>query len=317
MQIENYINDLLYRYDCVIVPNFGAFLSNRLSAKLHDSTQTFYPPKKIISFNESLMSNDGLLANYIAEVEKIPFQNALTSIEKQVNAIKMHLKNGESVTFENIGSVIYNAENKIVFEPSYQVNFLSDAFGLSHFVTEKVNREAYKKEVEQIEEVVPITITPASKEKQTHKKRPVFAYAAASIVLAGMMSFFGFNYYKNSVTEYNKVAHQEADKKVDAEVQQATFIISNPLPVAELKLKKQNQNFHIMAGVFRFEQNGFNLISELKSLGYDAKIIGRSPSGLYQVVYDSYSSRDEADKALLNIKKSHNPYAWVLEKKLN
>ena len=315
--MENYINDLLYRYDCVIVPNFGAFLSNRMSAKLHQSTQTFYPPKKVISFNESLISNDGLLANYIAEVEKIPYQNALNSIEKQVNAIKAHLKNGESVSFENIGSVIYNSEDKIVFEPSYHVNFLADAFGLSHFVTEKVDREAYKEQVKQIEKVVPITLTQEAKEQPISKRRPVFTYAAASVIMIGMMSFFGFNYYKNSVTEHNNFAHQEADKKLDAEVQQATFIISNPLPVAELKLKKQNQNFHIIAGVFRFEKNSQKIIKELKSLGYKAKLIGRSPSGLYQVAYDSFSTREAANNALPEIKQSHNRYAWVLEKQLD
>jgi hypothetical protein len=61
MQLETYISDLLYRYDCVTIPGFGAFLTQRVSAKIHESTHTFYPPKK-----------DGLLANYIAEVEKIP-----------------------------------------------------------------------------------------------------------------------------------------------------------------------------------------------------------------------------------------------------
>jgi len=70
MQLETYISDLLYRYDCVTVPELGAFLTNRVSAKVHESTHTFYPPKKLLSFNEQLQNNDGLLANYIAEVEK-------------------------------------------------------------------------------------------------------------------------------------------------------------------------------------------------------------------------------------------------------
>jgi hypothetical protein len=48
MQLETYISDLLYRYDCVTVPQFGAFLTNRVSAKVHDSTHTFYPPKKSV-----------------------------------------------------------------------------------------------------------------------------------------------------------------------------------------------------------------------------------------------------------------------------
>jgi len=80
MQLENYISDLLYRYDCVTVPEFGAFLTNRVSAKVHASTNSFYPPKKVLSFNEQLKNNDGLLANYIAEVEKIPYAVATAKI---------------------------------------------------------------------------------------------------------------------------------------------------------------------------------------------------------------------------------------------
>ena len=76
MQFDTYISDLLYRYECVIIPDFGAFLTNSVSAQIHESTHTFYPPKKVISFNEQLKNNDGLLANYIASIEKIPFETA-------------------------------------------------------------------------------------------------------------------------------------------------------------------------------------------------------------------------------------------------
>ena len=30
MILATYINDLLYRYDCVIVPDFGGFVTNRV-----------------------------------------------------------------------------------------------------------------------------------------------------------------------------------------------------------------------------------------------------------------------------------------------
>ena len=63
MQLETYISDLLYRYECVIIPEFGAFLTQPVSAKVDISSNTFYPPKKVLSFNEQLKNNDGLLAN--------------------------------------------------------------------------------------------------------------------------------------------------------------------------------------------------------------------------------------------------------------
>ena len=114
MQLETYISDLLYRYECVTIPEFGAFISNRVSAKIHDTTHTFYPPKKILSFNEQIQNNDGLLANYIAEIEKIPYHIAIDKISKHVKAIKSYMTEGENIKLENIGDLILNSEGNIL-----------------------------------------------------------------------------------------------------------------------------------------------------------------------------------------------------------
>ena len=71
MNLASYINDLLYRYDCVIVPNFGGFITNKVSAKINENTNSIYPPSKKISFNKHLNVNDGLLVNYVATSENI------------------------------------------------------------------------------------------------------------------------------------------------------------------------------------------------------------------------------------------------------
>src|SRR5690606_8086535 len=80
MQLSNYIADLLYRYECVIIPGFGAFLTRSQSARIDESTHTFYPPSKVLSFNKQLQVNDGLLANYVASVEKCSYAMALQKV---------------------------------------------------------------------------------------------------------------------------------------------------------------------------------------------------------------------------------------------
>ena len=74
MNIESYIAQLLYRYQCVTVPGFGAFLTEIQSAQLIESSHSFFPPKKVISFNAHLKNNDGLLANHIAQAEKTSYE---------------------------------------------------------------------------------------------------------------------------------------------------------------------------------------------------------------------------------------------------
>ena len=73
MNLEYHISQLLYRYQCVTIPGFGAFLTDYQSAQWHEPSNGFYPPKKLISFNSFLKNNDGLLANHLAQIENITY----------------------------------------------------------------------------------------------------------------------------------------------------------------------------------------------------------------------------------------------------
>ena len=100
-------------------------------------------------------------------------------------------------------------------------------------------------------------------------------------------------------------------------MQEATFVISNPLPAATLSLEKQSGNYHIVAGAFRVETNSMKKVNQLKAKGYKARTIGVNRYGLHEVVYASYETRAEAQRALYNIRKTHNRDAWLLIKKLD
>lgn len=312
MHLENYISDLLYRYDCVTIPEFGAFLSNRISAKVHESTHAFYPPKKVLSFNEQLQHNDGLLASYITEIEKIPYEVALQKINKHVKSIKSYLVEGETLTFQNIGDLMLNTEGKIIFEPSYHVNYLTDSFGLSQFTSATVAREVYKEEVEEIEKVIPITITPEKRKTA----RPFLKYAAVALIALTAGGFVASKYYLNEIEQHNQLAQEEANTQLDAKVQEATFIIENPLPAATLTVEKQTGNYHIVAGAYRVEENSVKKVEQLNELGYKARMIGVNKYGLHEVVYGSYQTGDEALKALRQIRREHNSSAWLMVKEL-
>lgn len=313
MQLETYISDLLYRYDCVTVPEFGAFLTRRVSAKIHESTHAFYPPKKVLSFNEQLLNNDGLLANYIADVEKIPYEVAVEKISKQVKSIKSYLVEGETIALNNIGDLVLNKEGKINFEPSLHINYLTDAFGLAQFTSKDITREVYKEEAKAIEEAIPLTITPEKRKSSSYLK-----YAAIALVALTIGGFTASNYYVNQIEAHNQLAQEEANQKLEAKVQEATFVIDSPLPAATLSVEqKQTGNYHIVAGAFRVKANSDKKVNQLKAQGYKARTIGANKYGLHEVVYASYSDRLEALQALRQIKREHNRDAWLLVKALD
>jgi len=312
MQLETYISDLLYRYECVTVPEFGAFLSQRISATVHESTNAFYPPKKQLSFNEQIQTNDGLLANYIADVEKIPFETATKKIAKRVKSLKSYLTEGETLAFENIGELTLNSEGKIEFNPSYHLNYLTDAFGLSQFVSPAVTREVYKEEVEAIEKVIPLSITP-----EKRKAKPYLKYAAVALIALTIGSLGFSNYYVNDINTHNQIAQEEANQQLETKIQEATFIISNPLPAAILNVSKQTGNYHIVAGAFRVEENCNKKVSQLQDQGFKARKIGVNKYGLHQVAYASFIDRNEALRELRTIRNTNNEAAWLLVKTLD
>lgn len=311
MQLETYISDLLYRYECVTIPEFGAFLTQRASATIDDATNTFYAPKKTVSFNEQIQKNDGLLAHYVADVEKIPFELANEKIAKRVNTIKAFLTEGETVTFKNIGEIVFNAEGKIVFEPSYHLNYLTNSFGLSQFVSPAVSRQVYKHAVETIENVIPLTITP-----EKRKARPYFKYAAVALIALTIGGLVSSKYYINQIEQHNQIAQKQASKQLEAKIEQATFNL-NPLPAITLNVVKQSGNYHVVAGAFRVEDNCAQIIKDLKAKGFNARSIGENKYGLNEVVYGSYETAEDALVVLRDVRKNHNEDAWLLVKELD
>lgn len=310
MAIATHISDLLYRYDCVILPGFGAFLTQKESAHYNENAKAFYPPKKRISFNSQLKKNDGLLANYIADIRGIKYSEAVYSIAEFVEKLNKQLAKKQTVNIENLGSLSLSSEGILQFEPVTENNYLTEAFGLSNVPAIEITRAIYKKQVEALEEKAPIQFTP-----ERRNVSPVWKYAAVGLIALGLSGFAGLNIYSNQVSEHNLAETQAAQSQLQQQIQQATFVISNPLPEITFKVDKQSGNYHIVAGAFRVAENALQKVDELRAAGFKARYIGENRFGLHQVVYGSFQTRPEAMKMLWEAKKT-NDGAWMLIEEL-
>lgn len=67
----------------------------------------------------------------------------------------------------------------------------------------------------------------------------------------------------------------------------------------------------VVAGCFSSLANAENFVEELKDLGYESHLSGRSDNGLFRVAYGSYNQRIEALKTLASIRLNHNAQAWM------
>jgi hypothetical protein len=317
MQLQSYISDLLYRYDCVTLPDFGSFVTRQVSAELNTTTKTFFAPKKAILFNEQIKVNDGLLARYVADIEKIPFETANLKIANQIKRFKSQLIQGEIVEIKTIGDLIFNAHSKIEFTPSQSINYLPEAFGLQQMVVTSVERVATNSasttdnSIKEQPEVITL-----SESKSSNKN--YLKYAAVGLVALALGGFASGKYYSEQVKTHNELVMDEANGVIESKIQEATFVISNPLPTVKFSIEKKPEGpYHIVAGAYRVEENSLTKVSQLKEKGFKSHKIGVNKYGLHEVAYESYSDKLDALNALRQIKKTENSNAWLLVKVLD
>jgi hypothetical protein len=308
MQIEKHISDLLYRYQCVTVPGFGAFLTETVSAHVTGSASSFFPPKKVVSFNANVKNNDGLLANHVALQEKMSYELAVIKINDVAAEWTYLLQNRNRLAIKNIGEISVNNEMNWVFEPANTINYLTDAFGLTSFVSPEITREKLKQEVEALEERAPIIFTPQRKRNYSYLK-----YAAVFTVMFGAGTFGYKMYYDQQVMEQTLIVEKKVQEKVQQQIQEATFMLSNPIPSVELAIVEEKMPYHLVAGAYRNEENANKAIAELTAAGFEnAKMLPLNKHKLYPVVYASFKTLNEAQSERRAIQKSHNAEAWLL-----
>jgi len=315
MNIESHIAQLLYRYQCVTIPGFGAFLTEIQSAQLIESSNSFFPPKKMISFNAYLKNNDGLLANHIAQVEKTSYEYAISAIQYEVFNWKKALQENGLFAIKNIGNFSLNADKNLVFTPYDQTNYLTHSFGLSAFVSPMVKRELFEQKIialeSNIEENDVIKLLPERKRANVYLK-----YAAIFVLGLGLTGAIAYPVYQQQIANETIIVEQSVQKQVQNKIQEATFFIKTPIPAVTLAVKESKMSYHIMAGAFREERNAQKAFEKLSNLGYKARRISQNKYGLYPVLYGSYATFAEADKLKQKIRNTINPDAWVLVESL-
>lgn len=289
MKISTYIFELLQSHDCVIVPNFGAFVARNISAKISSDGSRIFPPNKEISFNKNVVKNDGLLHNAISSNENISYEGAEQKITNWVTRINKKLEKQRYIEIKNIGSI--SLENsKYIFAPNQNSIFLKSSYGFNSIDSSHIIRH------------------------QKNINNAYLKYAAVFIIFLSLTGLFTKSYFDN-VNEFNKASYAEANQEIEKKIQKATFNINTSLPVVKLPIRKQYGSFHIIAGSFRLEENSLKMISQLKEKGFiEARKVGVNKFGLLQVAYNSYDTVEEARLALSDIRTKDDVNAWLLIK---
>ena len=194
--VRAYLKKLLYQYDCVVVPELGAFLTHYQPASFSESSGLYLPPRKRVAFNEALRLDDGILANYIMLHEPVSREEAQRYIGAFVNELRQELEQTGRFELDGIGAFSRNDEGRLQFEPSLRHNFFGEAYGMSAIPAAALDRQSTPEPV--LEAVPATTVGPVRVPddeplfEPVRRSRSVWRVAAAVLLVGalGLISYY-------------------------------------------------------------------------------------------------------------------------------
>ena len=130
IELQRHIEILLLANDCVIVPDFGGFITHHVSARYDATDRLFLPPLRMLGFNPQLRMNDSVLAQSYVEAYDISYPEALRRIEHEVSELKKHLEEEGHYVLEDLGELTVNQEGNYEFAPCESGILTPELYGL-------------------------------------------------------------------------------------------------------------------------------------------------------------------------------------------
>ena len=347
MNIGKYIHGLLLENETVIIPGFGAFVSDYKPAEITDDTNELKPPSKEISFNRQIRNNDGLLVGSVALGEGVSHFDALKLIEKERENLIYNLDKGEKVTLEDTGELSADEKFEIQFVPFEDENLLLDSFGLETVLLEdsvekkgvpvKVEASSEQKKEEpkpvviaekKFSETKPIPVQNKKPEKEEKKKRG-WLWLLLMLLPIIIVGVFLLNQNKTDKKPEVKTIEKPTLVIKEKPVVKQDSVVVDSISVSSQdssKIKKteiipietvisDSPKYYLVGGSFKEEKNADNYLIELKEKGFEPFNLGKR-GNFYIIGIGAFNTEKEA---LIAKKKftTENPGsgAWVMENK--
>lgn len=310
--IESAIQDLLREKECVIIPHFGALMMSYKSASIDAERQTIKPPGPDLAFNSGLSHNDGLLANRIADKQRLSFSKALDILNKKVSDWKALLAEGEYVELDGIGRFkkLNDGATQLIPKPAAELNL--PGYGLSPVSLTPVKRsqaskrkwrkrqarEGSKRSLKRIKPS-PVILTPLS-------------ILVTAILLAISLNVPIYKSGSGDQAGLNAVRTMSADNKIEGNSIQKSE--SSATKVESNKEVEPASAYHVIAGSFQYRHNAKDRLQELKKWGYAPEIL-TTTNGLHRISVRQYADSTRAAAMAKAFRETNEkPSAWLLKK---
>jgi len=351
--VQNHIKELLFEQDCVVIPDFGGFVTNFDCAKINSTNRFITPPQKWLAFNALLKNDDGLLSNYIAKEENISIYQANLKVKTFVENTKRHLYFDNTYTIDGLGTFSQNDEEKIQFQPKQTNNFYSESFGMENLFLKK--SKSLKNEFQVILKHTVISNTSIQQVFATNDREPMAEFlednraylyrkGRFSRVLPYIYGVFGsvllvsaiylYGNQKANLGSLNPFQSQSISQPFSKPDTKESIVIAPTISENEFKSEpfveskseefvetknaiiESNKHFFIITGSFANKKNAKKLLNILKDKGFkDAEIIyPKRNEKLIKVSAIGFTNELEANEQAPKVANSMNQKTWIYKK---
>ena len=333
LELAPHIERLLYNNDTVVIPGLGAFVSQPAPASVDYAGGSIAPPTKTLTFNENLITDDGLLTYELVQDKGMSEQDASAWVEERVAEMLAQLNQREIVALPGIGRLYKNYVQKIQFLPD-AANFSRDNFGLPPLQFSPLSRS---REVTDTPVAATSTNSPAPVANQVNYSTttpPVFSNTVPSgtnwsrimlilglLVLSGSLGYYFLTLQKAKLQTQNNPVIEPTEEQAqtptppeeqsvipstppEKEVVKATEPEKKPVPTPPVVTEKnKDKSCILLVGLFKDPTNIARLKSLLQKNGFEV-YSARSASGAESIgVQFKYAEEAEIQSKIGKLQK--------------
>lgn len=135
------IHDMLYKYECVILPEFGGFIVRESPCNFNPDGKKIKPKARNIFFNPHLTHNDGLLFNEFQNIYQTGYNQATEICTEYIKNLREEIKSNGSADMGVLGTFHNGNNDQFWFAPQSDLNLDRTSFGLPVLDIVKIETE--------------------------------------------------------------------------------------------------------------------------------------------------------------------------------
>ncbi|MDA9120601.1 SPOR domain-containing protein [Flavobacteriales bacterium] len=343
-QLGHIITEQLREQPLVVLPGFGGFVKDQISAELDEMRNRIHPPKSTVIFNARLSHNDGALIEAFSVENEVSYAEADKLLTDAISELRFRLNNGETIVWSDLGSLNKSIEGNVEFKAVETPAIQDEFFGLKPVSLNRVEKD----NVDKVRELVAADGPVATKVRTLPIKR-IASYAAAAVAVGfllwmpiqngalnnGKMLAQQFNLLPTN-TEVAYSARQfdeswinkgfEREDALSAKYEKeylslyltkntgnAIVVKTDAIPSSEVDVETEEptssidesaSSFKVIAATFGTKNEAADYVAKMIKRGFGAEYAGRDNSG-HLVAYGTYDSITDAKKMLSSVSLSN------------